>query len=274
MSEINPLLNRAPTRPSGFMKALENAKAGAGGVETAKVGLGKSGLKAAFERARAAAAESVRAESVQAESEQAESDPPRAPKAFKMMKEAAAEAEAVAATQVISRLRPRRVNKMAELTADAPKPTVEAKSPKSPKTLKLPDPKPEQTEVAEKPTDGEKYFRLIVNVEPVGPYRESTPRLPYVKQNRSIGMNASVGSHARVGTRTNENGETLYSEYCGWEKDKYGRIYPTVNGEIVVIRLFNETEGTYLVDIVNPPVDEPWYKIRALKFHADCLREL
>jgi len=116
MPEINPLLNRAPTRPSGFMKALENAKAGAGSVETAKVGLGKSGLKAAFERARAAAAESVRAESVQAESV-----PPRAPKAFKMIKEAAAEAEAVAATQVISRLRPRRVNKMPELTADAPK---------------------------------------------------------------------------------------------------------------------------------------------------------
>jgi hypothetical protein len=77
-----------------------------------------------------------------------------------------------------------------------------------------------------------------------------------------------------VGTRTNENGETLYSEYCGWVKDKYGRIYPTANGEIVVIRLFNETEGTYLVDIVNPPVDEPWYKIRCLKFHVDCLREL
>jgi len=135
MPEINPLLNRAPTRPSGFMKALENAKTGAGGVETAKVGLGKSGLKAAFERARAAAAESVQTESVQAESVRAESVqdesvPPRAPKAFKMIKEAAAEAEAVAATQVISRLRPRRVNKMPELTADAPKeaPTlVEAK---------------------------------------------------------------------------------------------------------------------------------------------------
>lgn len=163
MHEINPLLNRAPTRPSGFMKALENAKAGAGSVETAKVGLGKSGLKAAFERARAAAAESVRAESVQAESVQAESLPPRAPKAFKMIKEAAAEAEAVAATQVISRLRPRRVNKMPELTADAPK---EAPTPVEAKVLEVPlPPAQNEPEKDDTPKAVTPRMRLIIAME-------------------------------------------------------------------------------------------------------------
>jgi hypothetical protein len=169
MPEINPLLNRAPTRPSGFMKALENAKAGAGIVETAKVGLGKSGLKAAFERPRAAAAESVRAESVQAESV-----PPRAPKAFKMMKEAAAEAEAVAATQVISRLRPRRVNKMPELTADAPK---ETPTPVEAKVLEVTLPPAHEPEKDDTPKAMTPRMRLIIAME-TPPIKERHPPEP------------------------------------------------------------------------------------------------
>jgi hypothetical protein len=163
MPELNPLLKRAPTRPSGFMKAFENAKAGAGSVETAKVGvLGKSGLKAAFERARAAAAESVPVESDQVA---------RAPKAFKMIKEAAAEAEAVAATQVISRLRPRRVNTMPELSQDALTPTpVEAKVPE----VTLP---PAQEPEKDTPKAMTPRMRLIVVME-TPPAKERLPPEP------------------------------------------------------------------------------------------------
>jgi hypothetical protein len=165
MPEINPLLKRAPTRPSGFMKAFENAKAGAGSVETAKVGvLGKSGLKAAFERARAAAAESVPVESDQAAS---------VPKAFRMIKEAAAEAEAVAATQVISRLRPRRVNTMPELSQDAPK---ETPTPVEATVLEVTLP-PAQEPEKDTPKAVTPRMRLIVVME-TPPAKERLPPEP------------------------------------------------------------------------------------------------
>ncbi len=200
------------------------------------------------------------------------SDAPRGAKAFTRMKAAAAEAaEAIASDEVMKKLRPQRVHIMKELTADVMKTTPvgvkSLKSPKSQKSQKSPkSPKvSEQTEVVEKPTDGEKYFRLMVQtgpVEPVGEYHEPTPRLPYEEQKRSIGTNVAKGSRARVGTRTNARGEIVYTEYCGWKKDKYGRMYPTADGEVVVIKSFHAAEGTYLVDIVNPPADEPWYNVK------------
>jgi hypothetical protein len=39
-------------------------------------------------------------------------------------------------------------------------------------------------------------------------------------------------------------------------------MYPTADGEVVVIKSFHAAEGTYLVDIVNPPADEQWYNVK------------
>jgi hypothetical protein len=252
----------AYAKPQGLVQALDKVRK----ADAAETTLKKPNLlQQAFQKAK----DSIAAEAV--------SDAPRGAKAFTRMKAAAAEAESIAADEVMKRLKPQRLNIMPKMTVDVLKTTpVGAKSPKSPKSSQSPKVS-EQTEVAEKPNDGEKYFRLMVQtgpVEPVGEYREKTPRLPYVEQKRSIGKNAATGSHARVGTRTNEWGEIVYTEYCGWKMDKYGRVYPTADGEIVVIKSFHAEKNTYLVDIVNPPADEPWYNVKCLRFHAECLREL